>query len=310
MPEVERTALYRLYDADDRLLYVGISSMPRTRWQQHASSKDWWPDVATREVEWHETRVGAAAAEAEAIRAEKPAHNRMHNVAPTELLGLLPVIENVPLRPSLKRVERDSRPASQRAAADLRALIMSGDAPLGSKLPTTAEFIEQYRISNVTVQRALATLKEEGLAVGRFGVGVYVTSPTPEHLGDPEVHEVAVTIAGEARPPRRVASALGVGDSVLVWREEAVVEVDGWPVRLITTYRRDSKTTPIPSAHVDYLSVRLPTSAELIALSLPDEVPVMCTFRLGQDSSGSVVEVHSLVEPGHMCQRRYTTPLQ
>ena len=74
--------------------------------------------------------------------------------------------------------QRVRRQLSDEASAYVRALIMSGEIPLGSKLPTTAEFIERYRISNVTVQRALVILKSEGLAIGRTGAGVYVTSPT------------------------------------------------------------------------------------------------------------------------------------
>ncbi|MFC8463367.1 hypothetical protein [Streptomyces sp. NPDC057250] len=70
-----RTALYRLYDAADVLLYIGISHQPDVRFAQHASDKPWWTDVARRDVEWHDDRPSAEAAEAEAIRAEDPEHN-------------------------------------------------------------------------------------------------------------------------------------------------------------------------------------------------------------------------------------------
>jgi len=70
-----RTALYRLYDDADRLLYVGISRNPDVRWGQHSISKAWWSDVAHRTVEWHDTRIDAETAERNAIRAERPQHN-------------------------------------------------------------------------------------------------------------------------------------------------------------------------------------------------------------------------------------------
>lgn len=35
LPTQERTALYRLYDAGDRLLYIGISNNPEARWARH-----------------------------------------------------------------------------------------------------------------------------------------------------------------------------------------------------------------------------------------------------------------------------------
>ena len=71
----KRTALYRLYDEDDQLLYVGIAFNPRVRCYHHKMHKSWWPDVARREVEWHDDRRQAEAAERAAIAAEKPLYN-------------------------------------------------------------------------------------------------------------------------------------------------------------------------------------------------------------------------------------------
>ena len=68
------TALYRLYDAKDRLLYVGITSDLMGRLTAHAD-KPWWPDVARKTAEWHPTRASAAEAEMKAIRSEDPVHN-------------------------------------------------------------------------------------------------------------------------------------------------------------------------------------------------------------------------------------------
>lgn len=70
-----RTALYRLYDEAGVLLYIGISHQPDVRFEQHSKVKDWWPQVARREVQWFDDRPSAAAAEADAIRTEDPEHN-------------------------------------------------------------------------------------------------------------------------------------------------------------------------------------------------------------------------------------------
>lgn len=70
-----RTALYRYFDAGDRLLYVGISDSPKQRWGQHKTTKPWASEVAVREVEWFPTRAEAAAVELVAIRVEKPIYN-------------------------------------------------------------------------------------------------------------------------------------------------------------------------------------------------------------------------------------------
>lgn len=71
-----RTALYRLFDADGLLLYVGISHKPDVRWGQHSEDKPWWPAVDRRAVEWHETRSAAEKAELTAIAGERPLHNK------------------------------------------------------------------------------------------------------------------------------------------------------------------------------------------------------------------------------------------
>lgn len=70
-----RTALYRLFDGQDRLLYIGIASNPERRWAEHKNDKTWWPQVKRRTVEWHPSRLVAMTAEARAIKSEQPAHN-------------------------------------------------------------------------------------------------------------------------------------------------------------------------------------------------------------------------------------------
>lgn len=71
-----RTALYRHYDADGQLLYVGISLSVLARTQAHVAASSWMADVANIRITYFDTRANAEAAEAEAIKAEKPAHNK------------------------------------------------------------------------------------------------------------------------------------------------------------------------------------------------------------------------------------------
>ena len=70
------TALYRLHAADNALLYVGITVNPSSRWHTHRADHAWWPEVAEKVVVWFDSRIEAAQAEAAAIRAEHPLHNR------------------------------------------------------------------------------------------------------------------------------------------------------------------------------------------------------------------------------------------
>lgn len=70
-----RTAVYRLFDASDVLLYIGVTDNPDRRFASHEALKPWWPDVARKAIEWHDTRDLAEAAEDEAIQAEHALYN-------------------------------------------------------------------------------------------------------------------------------------------------------------------------------------------------------------------------------------------
>jgi hypothetical protein len=72
-----RTGLYRLFDAQDVLLYVGIGNEPGVRWDQHSRDKHWWKQVDRKTVEWFAKRMNAADAEIKAIQTEKPLYNQM-----------------------------------------------------------------------------------------------------------------------------------------------------------------------------------------------------------------------------------------
>jgi hypothetical protein len=72
------TVLYRHYDANDRLLYVGITDASRggRRWNEHADDKPWFHLVARSSIsDPYPTRAAALYAEACAIRDERPIHN-------------------------------------------------------------------------------------------------------------------------------------------------------------------------------------------------------------------------------------------
>jgi len=77
------TALYRHYDAENVLLYIGVSINPIQRTDQHIYSSEWTLDVKSIEIEWHENGYLARSAEMIAIRNEHPLHNSMHSKTKT-----------------------------------------------------------------------------------------------------------------------------------------------------------------------------------------------------------------------------------
>ncbi|AEV86671.1 UvrABC system protein C [Actinoplanes sp. SE50] len=79
LAEYLRPAVYRFFDADDRLLYVGYSRTVLHRIKQHSrdpKSQRWWIHQVHASVEWFETEEEGLAAETAAIRSEKPLYNR------------------------------------------------------------------------------------------------------------------------------------------------------------------------------------------------------------------------------------------
>jgi len=67
-------AVYRIFDADGSLLYVGMSGQPLTRIQMHAK-RIWFSCADRAEIRWHKTKQSALDAEAVSIIMDKPKFN-------------------------------------------------------------------------------------------------------------------------------------------------------------------------------------------------------------------------------------------
>lgn len=84
--------LYRFYDAEGRLLYIGIAVDFLSRWRKHRK-RDWWPLVARMDIVSYPNRAAAQSAETRAIKTERPLRNIQHNrpVLTTGVIALDPV---------------------------------------------------------------------------------------------------------------------------------------------------------------------------------------------------------------------------
>lgn len=71
--------LYRHFDKEGVLLYVGISLHAVYRLSQHRNGACWFSEIARVEVENFESRAAAEIAEIRAIKEEKPKYNGKHN---------------------------------------------------------------------------------------------------------------------------------------------------------------------------------------------------------------------------------------
>lgn len=204
MPEPERTALYRLYDAKDHLLYIGVTSDPHERWTTHGREKAWWKRVVRRDLEWFANRELALTAETAAIKAEGPTYNHVGTEGDLATRELPP---------------GNGRPVYKKIADLLRQGIESGAYPPRSRLPGENRLLEQYGVSRATARAALAVLAEEGLTSTRRGAGVFVRPIEERATGD------GTSVVLPLEDPTRLAAVLAenVSRADLVTLTQALV---------------------------------------------------------------------------------------
>lgn len=65
-------------------------------------------------------------------------------------------------------------PTMDELLADLLTKIKDGTYPPGSQLPSGRALADAYDVSQSTISRAVARLREQGVLVGRPGRGVFV----------------------------------------------------------------------------------------------------------------------------------------
>lgn len=209
---------------------------------------------------------------------------------------------------------------------------MTGDLAPGAKLPSTTQLVEHYDTSSRTIQAALSDLKAEGYLRSEVGVGVYVRDRQPKVVKvgayfepSPRGYSYRLLEVGEARPPADVAAIIG-GETTAILRTRLMLH-DGEPLELSWSYYpaeiaagtelagRAKIRGGAPRAladlgypqrwFIDRLSSRLPTTEELEALGLPDDVPVIRQFRVVYSDGDRPVEVSVLVKGAHRYELEY-----
>ncbi|MFJ2019930.1 aminotransferase-like domain-containing protein [Streptomyces nodosus] len=98
----------------------------------------------------------------------------------------------------------------------------------GEKLPSSRALVERFRVSPVTVSRALARLAAEGLVVTRPGAGAFRAAPRTgaRTVGDTDWQEVALSADSSAELVPRSVDASGVLAS-LASPPAGVIEFNG-----------------------------------------------------------------------------------
>lgn len=150
MPEPERTALYRLYDADGELLYIGISRKPEKRFEQHAACKNWWHLVARKVISSCPTEEAALRAEEAAITAEQPLYDGTRRIKD----------------PTLPRFAYDDSADREALEARIRRALATGEMRAGS-FHWAKHVAERYGFSTASADLVMDKLSTEGLLIAR-----------------------------------------------------------------------------------------------------------------------------------------------
>ncbi|MEE1812618.1 GIY-YIG nuclease family protein [Streptomyces sp. BE133] len=135
-----RAAVYRFFDSNEELLYLGITHNIDERWGTHERIQPWWLDVARREFTWYETRAEAEQIEASATVSEKPRYDRSGQ------------------RTTGGEVDRRLNVETERAMQAVAADIDNGTYPLWRVLPSYGALSRKYQIPVVGITRGLSGL--------------------------------------------------------------------------------------------------------------------------------------------------------
>lgn len=177
------------------------------------------------------------------------------------------------------------QPAYLRIAAELREQITSGQLAPGAKLPSEAQLMRRYGVSNTIVKNVRQILISEGLVEARKGSGVYVLqeSPRPTRRA-PLTRDLQPDRINRGSPFARDAAQAGY--------------------RATWTFR--SERTAAPAAIAARLSIK--PDADVMHtryLFLADNLPIMVSesWEPLAITSGTAIEWPEYAESGTASQR-------
>lgn len=255
----------------------------------------------------------------------------------------------------------------ERIAADLRAKIENGKFPPGGKLPSVSELQASEGIAFQTARDVFRVLERDGLIITQQGKGSFVTpflgkitrdgtgryQPAARSEGgargafEAELNRLGLAFKREPskpeisreRPPREVASALGLHHSAKALRRHRAMWAgrdpqdlaEGFVVQLATswfpldiaggTQLEDVDTGPGGSksrladlGHAqrrvqESIEIRFPTPDEAQVLGIPDDRQVYELIHHASTAEGRVVEVAVHVMPANIWRFSYTWDL-
>lgn len=149
-------------------------------------------------------------------------------------------------------------PQYERIKGYITDRVMSGEWPVGHRIPTEEALVAQFGVSRMTVHRAVRELMSEGLVRRQPGAGTFVTNERPSldlvevrNIADEirsrgHVHASVVKVLKAEPATLAVAESLGLRPHARVFHSVIVHLENNWPVQLEDRYVN-------PKAAPDYL---------------------------------------------------------
>ncbi|WP_431965691.1 GntR family transcriptional regulator [Actinacidiphila sp. bgisy160] len=222
-------------------------------------------------------------------------------------------------------------PKYVRLAQTIQGRIEDGTYPPGSLVPSENQLVQAFGMSRPTVVRALELLKRDGWLESRQGFGTIVRGrPEAVEQRDRRGHEALerdesripgrLVEVGEVQVPRQVASLLGLPPGAKALVRRLLVEEDGEPVELASSYfpaglvegTELGSSEPLaesPRAHLEArkkvrfdhvterVSARLAGDEDAGLLGLTAGDPVLGVLVVARDASGRALQIVDVLLP-------------
>lgn len=223
-------------------------------------------------------------------------------------------------------------------ADDLRHQITTGGIQPGERLPSEAGLASRYKVSTVTLRRALAVLQGEGLVEKIHGKGNFVRRPRrkimyvggwgtldPWTAAEPTVRvtvrSTTVTASVHLTTLLKVPTGSPLAEYSCLSLEQGsphglariYIPRDLAPAGVLDddSARRDAVTRfavlgPSPVTVRETVCARSPTPDEASALRIGSTTAVLAITRIATDSTGRVIEAALLAFPGDRVDAVFT----
>ncbi|MFF3381182.1 FadR/GntR family transcriptional regulator [Streptomyces sp. NPDC002680] len=170
---------------------------------------------------------------------------------------------------------------SEQVIAALRSQITSGEWPVGSRIPTEPELVEQLGVARNTIREAVRALAHNGLLDIRQGSGTYVVATSelagvmhrrfadadPRHIA--ELRSTLESGAAELAALRRTERDLKQLDALLVRRDEAWASGDA---EAFVTADASLHMAVVAASHNDVMTAMYADLGEVLRDWLRDDV--------------------------------------